>query len=148
MPSGPIKGWRQLAFRPVRVPLPQATDSITHKVRYVEGCEPHHILLIKAQELPARGKIVIHDIEDLSVDSGVHSCEHDSFGAVINVGEGNWVRPAQMQKHSETIDPHSSSDCRFSRAINRTGSHDHVREAKPARLLDHEVVLLYLCVAI
>src|SRR6185436_11547292 len=63
VPSPAVEHRRQLSLGPVGIFLPQPAQHVTHGARNVDGCESLHVALVLTQELSARRKVVVHDVE-------------------------------------------------------------------------------------
>src|SRR5204863_5068728 len=68
-PAPPIEDGRQLPFRPSRIGLPRAARGVTQDMWQVDRFESSDMAFVETQELPARGQIVVDDVEDFPVDA-------------------------------------------------------------------------------
>src|SRR4029453_916879 len=76
--------------------------------RHIDRSEPSDISFVEAQELPARRQGAVHQIEDLAVDTRRQSRERDGVGAIVDVGQRQRVRSAEMEKWTEGSQPDAS----------------------------------------
>jgi hypothetical protein len=58
-----------LPLGPFRILLPQIAERITDNVRNIDRLEVSCVPLVETQKLAARGQVIVHDIEDLAVNS-------------------------------------------------------------------------------
>src|SRR5213078_4320999 len=77
VPSPAVEGWRQLSCRPVRVVFPQAAQGVADGMRKIDRPEMFDVALIQTQKLPARGKIVVDNVERFAVHSRSQAGERD-----------------------------------------------------------------------
>src|SRR5262245_22117269 len=68
VPSLAVQHGGELALRPARVALPRPTQRVAYGVRHVDRRKAPGVTLVQAQQLPAGWKIVVDDVEDLSID--------------------------------------------------------------------------------
>src|SRR5579862_619923 len=96
VPSFPIEGRWQLPLRPLEILLPEIAKSIANRVGHVDRSKASYILFVQMQILPARRKVIVDYVKDLSIYSPDKAGQHDCVSAVVNVGKRNRVGPADM----------------------------------------------------
>src|SRR5215831_4712403 len=96
MPRRAVVRGRKLPLRPVRIPLPEAAQSVAHGLGQVNRREAAYVAFVEPEELPARRHVIIHDIEHLAVDAWLESGEHDGFGAVVDERQRNGIAAAEV----------------------------------------------------
>src|SRR5690349_12636677 len=67
VPDPPIECWRQLPLRPSRIFLPHCAQQITGEMGDIYRFESAYVALVEPQESPARGQVVVDNIEHLPV---------------------------------------------------------------------------------
>src|SRR5437667_5877463 len=110
----------------------------------VEGLETRHMLFVQAQKPPAGREIIVHNIEDFPVDAPFQPGQDNGFGTVVHVGKWNCVGAAHMQEYSKRSDTHPVADSLIAGAVDITRSDNDVWDAKLLRVLDDDLILLYL----
>src|SRR2546425_4521539 len=144
MPAPRVEDRRQLALRPMRIPLPQEAEDVAEEVRDVDGAETPHVPLVIAEEAPARGQIVVDDVENLTVHAGCHSGQNDRLSAVINVGQGDRIRTTHMQKEAERRNADPIGYLFMTGTVYIARPNDHVRNGELVPILGHDLILLRL----
>src|SRR5437870_4034590 len=148
MPRSPVEDERQLSLGPRGVLLPRATEDIAREARDGDGPEGADVSLIKAQEVPARGEIVVDDVQHLSVDAVPDARQDDRVGAVVHVGEGDDVRAAEVQENPECPGADASRYPSLAGSVRDAGSNEDVGNCVLSPVLDDELILLDLRKAI
>src|SRR5438309_3756567 len=144
VPAPPIEyGW-QLSLRPVRVLLPGEAERVTHGVGHIDGRKASDVPLVQAQKAPARGQIVVDDVEDLAVDARGQSRAGDRLCAVVDIGQRDGIGAAQVEKEPEGVDADPARDGVLARAKYRARSDDDVRDPEAFSVLPHDLLLLEL----
>src|SRR5690349_21244163 len=110
MPSPAIEHRGQLTVRPGRISLPHAAKQITNGMRHIERWEAFYVAFVEAQEPPTGREIVVHNIENLSLDSRSKTGKNNGIRTIINVGKRNTIAASEMHKHSERVDSDTSGD--------------------------------------
>jgi len=88
---------------------------ISDRVGQVDGSEAAHAPLVQIQKLPAGRKVIVHDVESLAVDPALQPGEDDGFRAVVDIGQRQRVRPAEMKEDAERPDADTTSKRYFDR---------------------------------
>src|ERR1700751_4334367 len=96
----------------------------------VDGMESADVTFIRKQEVPAGRKVIIHDVENLTLNPGHPARQNNRVGAVRNVSQRNAVATSQMQKDSESVNSHPAGDGCFARAVHGTRPYSYVRHSK------------------
>src|SRR2546422_2172588 len=139
MPASRVERWGELAFRPVRVLLPETTEHVAQRVRDVEGREGPNVPLVRAQKLSTRRQVVVHDIENLTVNVRRQSRQNDSVGTVVYVGQGDGVRTAHVQKEAEGADADAVRYPLVAGTVHGARPDDHVGDAELSTELSHDL---------
>src|SRR5690348_15839377 len=69
VPTSPVEDRRQLPLRPLRVLLPQTTQSVADTTWNVERLKASHMLLVQTKKLAAGGQVIVHQVEDFAIDT-------------------------------------------------------------------------------
>jgi|SRR5580692_3124419 hypothetical protein len=117
-------------------------------MRHIERTEASYVPLVETQELPARGEIVVYDIEYMTIYAGLQPSQYDRFRTVVNIAERQRIGSAEVKKDTKGIDTDTTAYGRSSRAIYITGSDNHVRDPIFAAVVRYDFVLLHLCKAV
>src|SRR5215472_7316200 len=69
-----IENRRHLSMGPGGITFPQAGEQITDRVRNIERRKSFHVSLVEAQKLSAGWKLVVNNIEYLTLDARLQPC--------------------------------------------------------------------------
>src|SRR5260370_2943020 len=107
-----------------------------------------HIAFVEPQKSAARGKIIVHNIKDFSIDTLSQPRQNNGFRAIVNIGQGYCVRAAQVKVYPKGINPDSSRDRLLSGTIHRSWTKNDVAKASLFPILHYKFVLLDLGVTV
>src|SRR3954469_18441303 len=95
-------------------------------MRQINRMESFNVLLVLAQKLPARWKIIVDHVERFTIDPRLQAGEHDRFGTVVHISKRNRISATHMQKQTKGPKPHPAGDAFVPRAVHISRSHNHV----------------------
>ena len=98
-------------------------------MRDIEGSEGTDFLLVHCQKLPARRKVIVHDVEDLAFHSFLDSRQGDRLSTVIYICKRDGIRSSQMEKNAESIHSDASMNPFLARPVNNSRANKDVRNA-------------------
>jgi hypothetical protein len=116
--------------------------------RHINGLKAYNTLFVLMQEAAARGEVVVDDVENLSTHAVDKASQHDCLGAVLDVGEWNGVRSAEMQEYSEYSQTHTTCDPGSTLAIDAARPDDDVWNTKVPRVVGDDLFLLDFSIAV
>src|SRR6266446_8255361 len=92
----------------------------------------------------ACGQIIVHDIEYLSIDTALQTCQGDSIHAIVDVSKRNEIGTTEVQKDAKAANSNASCNGQVAWTIDNSGPDSDVRYSKPLAIVDQDLLLIHL----
>src|SRR6266404_1124241 len=102
-----VESRRKLALGRIGIFLPEETEQVSDEIRN-RGGKSVYPLFVQPQKLSAGEKVVIYNIENLSVDTGLETSEHNGLRAVIDKGHRQSIGSAEMDEEPKRVDAYAA----------------------------------------
>ena len=99
-----VKGRRELALGSLRVLFPEPAQAISHAIRNSNRKVSPRATLVGSQELAAREKLVVDNVENLAVHAGLEPGEDDRIGTIVDKRQGQKIGSAHLDEDAKRVD--------------------------------------------